>query len=70
MNFVTKKKEKKIRRIYPEGIHRTIAKGIASDDLNIRLASLDEPEHDLTNEVIASTDVLIWWVALCLRRSA
>lgn len=68
MNFVTKKK--KVRRIYPEGIHRTIAKGIAADDLNIRLASLDEPEHDLTNEVIASTDVLIWWGALCPRQSA
>ena len=68
--FRHEKKEKKIRRIYPEGIHRTIAKGIAADDLNIRLASLDEPEHVLTNEVIASTDVLIWWGALCPRRSA
>ena len=36
-------------------------KGNAGDDLNIRYASLDEPEHGLTDEVIATTDVLIWW---------
>ena len=50
-----------IGKIYPEGLHRAIGKGIAADDLNIRYASLDEPEHGLTDEVIATTDVLIWW---------
>ncbi len=50
-----------VLEIYPEGLRGAIAKGIASDDLNIRLASLDEPEHGLTDEVINSTDVMIWW---------
>jgi len=26
-----------------------------------RTATLDEPEHGLTDEVLAATDVLIWW---------
>ena len=50
-----------ISAIYPEGIHRAIGKGIAADDLEIRFATLDEPEHGLTDEVINNTDVLIWW---------
>ena len=50
--FRHEKEHEGIRKIYPEGIHGAIAKGIAADDLNIRLASLDEPEHGLTDEVI------------------
>ena len=41
--FRHEKEHEGIRKIYPEGIHGAIAKGIAADDLNIRLASLDEP---------------------------
>ena len=50
-----------IAAIYPEGIHGAIAKGIAAEDLQIRCATLDEPEHGLTDEVLADTDVMIWW---------
>ena len=59
--FRHEKQNEGIKAIYPEGLHAAIARGIAADDLNIRLASLDEPEHGLTDEVIRSTDVLIWW---------
>ena len=59
--FRHEKQNEGIKAIYPEGLHAAIARGIAADDLNIRLASLDEPEHGLTDEVIQSTDVLIWW---------
>ena len=27
----------------------------------MKTATLDEPEHGLTDEVLESTDVLIWW---------
>jgi trehalose utilization protein len=50
-----------VAAIYPEGLHRAIGKNIAADDLEIRYASLDEPEHGLTDEVINTTDVMIWW---------
>lgn len=31
------------------------------DIFEVRTATLDEPEHGLTDEVLNSTDVLIWW---------
>jgi len=59
--FRQEKKEENVRRIYPDGIHRAIADGLQADDLTIRFATLDEPEHGLTQEVIDQTDVLLWW---------
>lgn len=50
-----------IAQIYPAGMHKAIADGIAADDFEIRFATLDEPEHGLTEEVLANTDVLFWW---------
>lgn len=48
--------------IYPEGIHGAIAAHLrAQPDMQVCTATLDEPEHGLTDEVLASTDVLIWW---------
>ncbi len=29
--------------------------------LQIRTATLDDPEQGLTNEILDSTDVLMWW---------
>lgn len=59
--FRHEKQNEQIRGIYPEGLHAAIGKGIAADDLDIRLASLDEPGQGIPDEVIFSTDVLIWW---------
>lgn len=51
-----------IAKIYPEGIHRTIADFLGKDaQFVVRTAVLDDPEHGLTDDVLASTDVLIWW---------
>lgn len=30
-------------------------------DYNITVATLDMPEHGLTDEVLDNTDVLLWW---------
>ena len=50
-----------VKRLYPEGMHKKIGAEISADDLNIRYAALDDPEHGLSEEVVNSTDVLIWW---------
>lgn len=51
-----------VASIYPDGIHNAIAGYLKSDDgLEVRTAVLDEPEHGLTEETLANTDVLIWW---------
>ena len=34
---------------------------IECDDIEVRTATLDMPEHGLTEEVLADTDVLLWW---------
>jgi trehalose utilization protein len=49
-----------IRAIYPGGIHQTIAAGLEGE-FHVRTATLDEPEHGLSEDVINDTDVLIWW---------
>jgi trehalose utilization protein len=56
--------EPHVAAIYPNGMHTTIAEGIADhlgDRVRIRTTTLDEPEHGLTDEVLADLDVLVWW---------
>ena len=50
-----------VSKIYPDGIHKVIAQHLRSEGLQVRTATLDEPEHGLTDEALAQTDVLIWW---------
>jgi trehalose utilization protein len=50
-----------VARVYPHGIHEAIASHLRATGLEVRTATLDEPEHGLTAEALAHTDVLIWW---------
>lgn len=50
-----------VAAIYPDGIHGAIARGLDGRGFTIRTATLDEPEHGLTDDVLAGTDVLVWW---------
>ena len=60
--FVHEQKNEKVRQIYPDGMHRTIAAFLSKQpDLAVKTATLQEPEHGLTEEVLAETDVLTWW---------
>lgn len=54
--------DEKIRKIYPDGIHGCIAGFLGEDGgLQVRTATFDMPEHGLTEEVLADTDVLVFW---------
>lgn len=54
--------QEEVRAIYPEGIHECIADFLSKDkNLWLRTATLSEPEHGLTEEVLSETDVLIYW---------
>lgn len=54
--------EERVGKVYPKGIHGAIAEFLGrEEDLEVRTATLDMPEHGLTKEVLDSTDVLIWW---------
>ena len=53
-----------VAELYPDGIHGTIAAGLTEllgDQVQVRTATLDEPEHGLTEEALADTEVLLWW---------
>ncbi len=57
-----KKHPDTIGKIYPKGMHETIAEGLReSPDFQVRTATLDQPEHGLTDKVLEETDVLTWW---------
>jgi trehalose utilization protein len=54
--------EPEIGEVYPTGIHGALAEGLGPNpEFTIRTATLVEPSHGLTDEVLESTDVLIWW---------
>lgn len=59
--FRHERQREHIRKVYPDGIHGCIKEFLQSDEINVRTATLDEPECGLTQEVIDSTDVLLWW---------
>ncbi len=60
--FRHEKQSKEVTEVYPEGIHGAIIKALKADpEIKARVATLDEPEHGLNDEVLNSTDVLIWW---------
>ena len=60
--FRHEKTDEHIRQVYPKGIHGAIADYLeAQPDISAQTATLDEPEHGLTEAVLAATDVLIWW---------
>lgn len=52
-----------VAEIYPEGMHTTIGKGIREllTHAEVSTATLQEPDHGLSEERLAATDVLVWW---------
>lgn len=58
--FRHEKESEAIRSIYPNGIHAAIGEGLG-EGMDITFATLDDPEHGLTEERLNATDVLIWW---------
>jgi trehalose utilization protein len=52
--------DEEVTKIYPDGIHGALA-ALGDSGFEIRTATLDEPEHGLTKEVLDATDVLLWW---------
>lgn len=53
-----------VGKLYPEGMHATIKAAIEEQlgqDVVVRTATLDEPDHGLSDEVLANTDVMTWW---------
>ena len=53
-----------VARNYPDGIHGAIAAGLTEvlgDDVSVETAVSQDPDHGITEERLARTDVLTWW---------
>ena len=53
-----------VRKLYPAGMHAVLAAAISQhlgDAVQIRVATLAEPAHGLTEGVLQQTDFLTWW---------
>lgn len=52
-----------IGEMYPTGMHGAIADSLREyyPDANITTATLADPEHGLSEETLAATDVVLWW---------
>ncbi len=56
------KRNPAVAAVYPDGMHNTIAGALRKQSgFSVRTATLDEPEHGLTDDVLNTTDVLTWW---------
>lgn len=64
------RRDPQIGAIYPDGIHGAIAAHLRAQGMEVRTATLDEPEHGLTDAVLAATDVLTWWGHMAHREVA
>ena len=51
-----------VASIYPNGMHGCIAAALNEDpSITATTATLQEPEHGLTQDRLDNTDVLLWW---------
>lgn len=67
--FLHERQNPSAREVYPHGIHIAIAEHLRKEgDFIVETATLDEPEHGLSEERLQTTDVLIWWGHLAHER--
>jgi trehalose utilization protein len=56
------KKNPAVQEIYPDGMHAAIAAHLRKNKaLSVTTATLDEPEHGLSESAVDLTDVFVWW---------
>ena len=51
-----------MKEVYPDGLHGALASFLGKEaDFEVRVATLDQPDHGLPDEVLNTTDVMLWW---------
>ena len=59
---VHEQKNKVVAGIYPDGMHNTIAAALnKAGGISASSVVLQDPEHGMSTEKLAETDVLVWW---------
>ena len=58
---VHEREEPAVAERYPDGIHGAISDPLEAAGHDVRTSTLGDPEHGLSEETLAGTDVLVWW---------
>ncbi len=59
---IHERKSEKVGKIYPKGMHAHLAEVLAADaGVATNTATLQQPEHGLSEARLQTTDVLVWW---------
>ncbi|HXC38656.1 MAG TPA: ThuA domain-containing protein [Burkholderiales bacterium] len=56
-------------RAYPRGIHQSLAAPLRARGLAVRDALWSQPEHGLSDDVLAQTDVLVYWEHIAAQKT-
>lgn len=60
--YYHEKTEEEVKTLYPNGLHGFIKDFLEQNkDICVKTVTLDDPDCGLTDEVLAQTDVLLWW---------
>jgi trehalose utilization protein len=59
--YIQERSEDEVAAVYPDGIHEVLASALRERGHELQTATLDEPAHGLTDDVLAETDVLLYW---------
>lgn len=60
--YMHEKTDAEVAEVYPDGIHSVIAGYLRGQPgFEVRIATLEQPEHGLGEKVLNDTDVLVWW---------
>ena len=58
--FFHEKTEDTVKAIYPKGIHMALKEHIEDGEITVKTVTLDNV-NDITDELLAETDVMLWW---------
>jgi trehalose utilization protein len=59
--FRHERDDQEVARVYPDGIHGAIQRGLAAHGIDAQTATLDQPDQGLPAARLERTDVLLWW---------
>lgn len=58
--FSHEKTNDAVKAIYPNGIHMALKEHLTDDEITVKTVTLDNV-NDITDELLAETDVMLWW---------
>ncbi len=60
--YIEEREYEHVAKVYPEGIHEVLRTFLSkNEDMDVKCVTLSSPSQGLSEEILADTDVLIWW---------